>query len=419
MSRAPMDALAQALRQNGLVRFVEHFERQFPDTHLKDVIVDELGPHREMTIGGRRVINFGSDSFLGLDQDPRVREAIRRGVGVWGTHNGASRAFSSIRANEIAEEKIATWLGTDEALIYPSVSLANHGALPGLIGRKDLIVLDEHAHNSMQEGAKIAQANGARLETFSHSDPADLERVFRAAGDYRLALVAIDGVYSMSGRLPPLADINQVCLQNRAVLYVDDAHASAVLGHRGRGTVLDALGSYANALVVGSLSKGFSCFGGFIGCPRGFKKLLKIRSSTFIFGGPVPPPYLDAVCVVCDILMSPEYDEIRGRLLRNLTRLTDGLEGLGLVVLGGLTPIVSVLVGDEEETLKAGHRLFERGYYVQSVTFPAVPYHAGVLRLQINANHLPEQIDGVIAAFASLQAEMRLPTTPTYASFAA
>jgi 7-keto-8-aminopelargonate synthetase-like enzyme len=414
-----MDALAQALRQNGLVRFVEHFERQFPDTHLKDVIVDELGPHREMTIGGRRVINFGSDSFLGLDQDPRVREAIRRGVGVWGTHNGASRAFSSIRANEIAEEKIATWLGTDEALIYPSVSLANHGALPGLIGRKDLIVLDEHAHNSMQEGAKIAQANGARLETFSHSDPADLERVFRAAGDYRLALVAIDGVYSMSGRLPPLADINQVCLQNRAVLYVDDAHASAVLGHRGRGTVLDALGSYANALVVGSLSKGFSCFGGFIGCPRGFKKLLKIRSSTFIFGGPVPPPYLDAVCVVCDILMSPEYDEIRGRLLRNLTRLTDGLEGLGLVVLGGLTPIVSVLVGDEEETLKAGHRLFERGYYVQSVTFPAVPYHAGVLRLQINANHLPEQIDGVIAAFASLQAEMRLPTTPTYASFAA
>jgi len=404
-----MDELAQAIRQHGLVRFVEHFERQFPDTHLKDVIVDELGPNREMRIGRQSVINFGSDSFLGLDQDPRVQEAIRAGVGRWGAHNGASRAFSSVRSNEDAEAKIANWLGTDEALIYPSVSLANFGALPGFVGRKDLLILDEHAHNSMQEGAKIAQANGTRLETFSHSDPADLERVFQQAGDYRLGIVAIDGVYSMSGRLPPLAEINQVCLRHRAILYVDDAHASGVLGPHGRGTVLDALGSYDNALVVGSLSKGFSCFGGFIGCPAGFKKLLKIRSSTFIFGGPVPPPYLDAICVVCDILMSHEYLQINERLQNNLRRLTEGLNHLGLVVLGGLTPIVSVLVGDEELTLKAGHKLFEAGFYCQSVTFPAVPYHAGVLRIQVNANHLPEQIAGLVAAFEQLQGALPLP----------
>src|SRR5262249_44812275 len=156
---------------------------EFPDIHLKDVVVDELGPHREMTIGDKTVVNFGSDSFLGLDQDPRVQEAIREGVRKWGAHNGASRAFSSVRSNEEAEAKIAAWLGTEDALIYPSVSLANFGALPGLVGRKDLLVLDEHAHNSMQEGAKIAQANGTRVTTFSHSDPADLERVFREAGD--------------------------------------------------------------------------------------------------------------------------------------------------------------------------------------------------------------------------------------------
>lgn len=410
MSRSPMDCLAQSLRQHGLVRFIEHFERQFPDTHLKDVIVDALGPNREMRIGSRDVINFGSDSFLGLDQDPRVQEAIREGVKKWGAHNGASRAFSSVRSNEDAEEKIAHWLGVDEALIYPSVSLANLGALPGLVGRKDLLILDEHAHNSMQEAAKIAQANGARLETFSHSDPNDLERVFKAAGDYRVGLVAIDGVYSMSGRLPPLADINDVCLRNNAILYVDDAHASGVLGRHGRGTVLDALGRYDNALVVGSLSKGFSCFGGFIGCPNGFKKLLKIRSSTFIFGGPVPPAYLDAICVVCDILMSREYEQICGRLRKNLTHLADSATELGLVVLGGLTPIVSIQVGDEELTLQAGHMLFEEGYYVQSVTFPAVPYHQGVLRIQVNANHLPEQIDGLIEAFARLQNRLPLPT---------
>lgn len=408
---SPLQNLTAALRQNGLVRFIEHFEREFPDIHLKDVIVDALGPHREMTVGGHTVVNFGSDSFLGLDQDPRVQEAIRAGVRKWGAHNGASRAFASVRSNEEAESKLANWLGTEECLIYPSVSLANLGALPGLVGRKDLLVLDEHCHNSMQEGAKIAAANGARLETFSHSDPADLERVFREATGYRIGVVAIDGVYSMTGALPPLADLNEVCLRHNAVLYVDDAHASGVLGPHGRGTVLDALGRYDNALVVGSLSKGFSCFGGFIGCPADFKKLLKIRSSTFIFGGPVPPPYLDAVCVVCDILMSREYEEIITRLRANMTRLTAATGELGLVVLGGLTPIISILVGDEDATLKAGHLLFEAGYYVQSVTFPAVPYHAGVLRIQVNANHLPEQIDGLVAALDRLREHISLPTS--------
>jgi len=324
MSRAPLDNLAHALRRNGLVRYIEHFAQEFPHIHLKDVIVDELGPHREMRVDGRTVINFGSDSFLGLDQDPRVQEAIVEGVHKWGSHNGASRAFSSVRSSEEAEAKLAAWLGTEDTLIYPSVSLANLGALPGLVGHKDILVLDEHAHNSMQEGAKIAQANGARLATFSHSDPADLERVFDEAGAYRLGIVAIDGVYSMTGALPPLAELNEVCLRRNAVLYVDYAHASGVLGKNGRGTVLDALGSYDNVLVVGSLSKGFSCFGGFIGCPRAFKQLLKIRSSTFIFGGPVPPPYLHAICAVCDILSSPEYSAIHGRLMRNLQRLTLG-----------------------------------------------------------------------------------------------
>lgn len=411
MSDSPLHSLTRAMRQHGLVRFMEHYAREFPDTHLKDLVVDHLGPNREMDVRGRRVINFGSDSFLGLDQDPRVQDAIVRGVKKWGAHNGASRAFASVRANEEAEEKLASWLGTEAALIYPSVSLANMGALPGIVSRRDLLVIDEHAHNSMQEGAKIAQVNGARVEPFSHCDPADLDRVLTACAPYRVAVVAIDGVYSMSGALPPLAELNAVCKRHNAVLYVDDAHASAVLGTNGRGTVGDALGGYDNTLVVGSLSKGFSCFGGFVGCPRDFKTLLKIRSNTFIFGGPVPPPYLEAVCVVCDILSSGEYDAINGRLKRNLAHLTRGATDLGLVVLGGETPIVSVLVGDEDATLGAGQFLFDRGFYVQSVTFPAVPYHAGVLRIQVNANHVPASIDGLIDALAALKGKYALPTT--------
>src|SRR5438876_1843292 len=197
MSHLPMQKLAKVLRQNGLIRFIEHYGELFPHSHLKDLVVDEMGPHRKIRVNGRQVVNFGSDSFLGLDQDQRVQEALVRGIRKWGTHNGASRAFASVRANIEAEEKLAAWLGTEAALIYPSVTLANMGALPGLVGRPDVLVTDEQAHNSIHEGAKIARANGTRVLSFSHDDPASLARTLDAAGPYRCAVVALDGVYSM------------------------------------------------------------------------------------------------------------------------------------------------------------------------------------------------------------------------------
>lgn len=406
---SPMQQLVRVMRQSGIIRFIEHFAELFPTTHLKDLVVDEVGLGRRVIVGGKTVINFGSDSFLGLDQNPRVKEAVRRGLDRWGTHNGASRAFSSVRSNIDAEAKLAAWLGTESTLIYPSVTLANMGAIPGLVGKQDLLVVDEQAHNSIQEGARIAKANGTRVVPFSHCDPVALTRVLGEAGAYRVAVVAIDGVYSMSGELPPLKALNDVCRSRNAVLYVDDAHGTGVIGQRGRGTVLDALGSYDNALVVGSLSKGFSCAGGFIGCTKEMQLLLKMRSNTYIFGGPVVPPYLDAVCEVCDILMSPQFDSLIGRLQSNLKRLREGLTRLGLVVQGGITPILSVLVGGEEETLESGGFLFDQGYYVQSVTFPAVPYHAGVLRIQVNANHTAENIDGLVEAMGRLLKMIPLP----------
>lgn len=409
MTQSPMQQLTRVLRQNGLIKFLEHFAALFPTSHLKDLAVEEIGPDRVIQVKGRKVVNFGSDSFLGLDQDVRVQEALRRGITRWGTHNGASRAFASIEANVLAEQKLAQWLRVPATLIYPSVTLANMGAIPGLVGRQDLLVVDEQAHNSIQEGAKIAKANGVRVLTFSHCDPVGLEKVFNEAGEFRIGVVAIDGVYSMSGELPPLRELNEVALRNRSVLYVDDAHGTAVIGEQGRGTILAALGSYDNTLVIGSLSKGFSCLGGFVGCTEEIKLLLKMRSNTYIFGGPVGPPYLEAICTVCDILMSPEYEQLAGRLHRNQQQLIEGLKALDLVVQGGQVPIVSVLVGDEEDTLNGGNLLFEQGYYVQSVTFPAVPYHAGVLRIQVNANHTSESIDGLVKAMATLRQQVKLP----------
>jgi 7-keto-8-aminopelargonate synthetase-like enzyme len=261
----------------------------------------------------------------------------------------------------------------------------------------------------MQEAAKIARSNGTKVATFAHSDPRSLERTLEGLRPYRCALVCIDGVYSMSGEIPPMAELNDVAHAGGAVLYIDDAHGTGVLGEQGRGTVLEALGSYDNTFVVGSLSKAFSLSGGFIACPERFKRLLKIRSSPYVFGGPVVPCFLEAVETVIGILRSDEYRALRARLDASIRRLARELSNLGLNVMGGATPIVSVSIGDEADTLKAGKFLFERGFYVQSVLFPAVPYHAGVLRVQCNANHDDASIDGLIDGFAALARTMALP----------
>ncbi len=396
--------------QDKLVRIIEQFGEDHAGSHLKDLVVDEVGPGREIVVNGSRVVNFGSDSFLGLDQDARVQAAIRRGLKKWGTHNGASRAFASVRANVEAEEILAEWLGIESVLIYPSVTLANLGAIPGLAGRNDAIVLDEYAHNSMQEAAKVARANGAKVATFAHNDPDSLRKTLEKLRPYRCALVCIDGVYSMSGEVPPMVELDEVARSLDAVLYIDDAHGTGVLGRNGRGTVLETLGSYDNAFVVGSLSKAFSCAGGFVAGPESFQRLLKIRSNSYIFGGPVVPPYLEAIGAVVKILLSEEYNVLRGRLDEHVRRLTKGLDDLDLIVIGGTTPIVTVFVGDESATLTAGKFLFDRGYYVQSVLFPAVPYHGGVLRIQCNANHSKESILGLRDAFAALVEVVPIPT---------
>jgi 7-keto-8-aminopelargonate synthetase-like enzyme len=406
---APLDRLITALAGTGMTRFFRRLFDDYPDLLMKDQTVEEVGPDRAIKLGGRWVTNFGSDSFLGLDQDARVKTAVERGVRAWGTHNGSSRAFASVEPNVRAERKIAEWLGTESALIYPSVTLANTGALPGLVTRQDVLVADQFAHNSIDEGLKLAKARGVRTVKFAHNDPAALEEALRALEPYRHAVVAVDGVYSMSGRLPPLAEFRRVARERSACLYVDDAHASGVLGAHGRGTVLDALGDYDNVLTVGSLSKGFSCLGGFVAGKQDAIDVLKLRSNSLIFGGPVPPPYLEAICTVVEILSSAEYPVIRAKLDANVRRLAEGAKRLGLAVMGGLVPIISVLVGAEEATLKAGKFLYEHGHYVQSVVFPAVPHGAGVLRMQVNANHTPEQIDGLLTALAALKQTTPLP----------
>jgi len=405
-----LEGVAARLRGHQEIRVVSEFLRRMPDLHLKDLVVDGLDDRRRMRIGGRWLYNFGSDSYLGLDRHPGVQGVLSDAARQWGLHNGASRIFHSVALCEQAERALADWLEVEETLIFPSVTLANTGLLPGLVGRGELLVVDRQAHNSIQESAKIAAGDGARVRQLTPAAPQALLALL-GREDARGLTLATDGIYSMAGTSPPLAELARVVREHGGVCYIDDAHATAVAGPRGRGMAAAALGSIRDVLVVGSLSKGFSCMGAFVTCTRELKPLLKMKAKTYLFGGPVPPPYLAAICAVCEILQSSEYDALLARLYGNVGRVVDGLDSLGYVTLGGRqSPVVSVVIGDIEQTLWAGKRLFDAGIYVQSVTYPAVPFHHGLLRILVNANHPAESIDAVLNALADLRPRLQEKT---------
>jgi len=403
-----MDRLSARLKRHKVTRIGLEFLDRCADIHLKDLVIDDMDDHRHARILGRTVVNFGSDSFLGLDRDERVQKAMVEALPTWGTHNGASRAFSSVALCTEAERRLADWLDVEDTLIFPSVTLANVGMLPALAGKGDLLVVDRQSHDSIHQGTRIAMANGAKVVELHPCRGDALQSLLEAEGG-NCAITAVDGVYSMTGKVPPLAELDEVTRRHGGILYCDDAHGTGVVGVRGRGAASMALPSLRHVLLVGSLSKAFSCMGAFVTCSTELKRILKIRSSTFIFGGPVPPPYLAAICAVCDILDSPEGDELHQRLRGLVTRLTDGLGELDLIVGGGAAPIISVQIGDIEDTFAAGKWLFDRGYYVQSATYPAVGLTEGLLRVQVNANHSAEQIDGLLEGFADLKRQFKLP----------
>ncbi len=394
--------LARRLGSQKRMRMVRTFIDRCEDSHLKDLVVDEMDSRRRMRIGSHTVWNFGCDGYLGLDWHPKVRAAMVQAAEKWGLHNGTSRMFASVALCEQAERRLANWLEVADTLIFPSVTLANIGLIPALALRGDLLIVDRSAHASIHEAVKIALAQGVRHIELHHCRPDALRKVL-AGETYRSPVLLLDGVHSMTGETPPLAELLDLMRRYGGVCYIDDAHGTAVVGDKGRGAAHDALGDLRDVLAVGSLSKGFSCLGAFVTCTPELKVLLKMRSMPYIFGGPVPPPYLAAVIAVCDILESGEYEELIERLGGMCRRLRYGLETIGFSVTHSVSPIVSVLIGGIEQVLWAGKWLFDRGYYVQSVTFPAVPFNGGLLRILVNANHPEEAAEGLLGVFHGLK----------------
>src|SRR6185295_1551683 len=191
-----LDRLSARLKRHKVTRLGIEFLDRCADIHLKDLVIDDMDDHRHARIGSHRFVNFGSDSFLGLDRDERVQKALVEALPTWGTHNGASRAFSSVALCTEAERRLAQWLGVEDTLIFPSVTLANVGMIPALAGKGDLLVVDRQSHDSIHQGTRIAMANGAKVVELHPCRGPVLEALLKQEGR-ESCLTAVDGVYSM------------------------------------------------------------------------------------------------------------------------------------------------------------------------------------------------------------------------------
>jgi len=277
-SDAPVDRLVRHLRKDRKMRLVLSFlDRIDKKTHLKDLMIEAPGGNREARFEGHPAINFGFSSPLGLDQHPRVQQAIIDGMRHWGTQNTISRSFASAEICKRVERRLADWLGVEDTMVVRSVSLLNIGVIPAICGPDTLLAVDRFSHSSIWEASKIAQSEGVEVQEFDAARSASLEKIAKRRGRKRLVVV-IDGVYSMLGTIPPLADVYEIASRYDGVLYVDDAHGTGVVGPGGRGAAYESLGTVNNIVLGGSLSKAAGCVGGFVTCTHALKLILKMKN---------------------------------------------------------------------------------------------------------------------------------------------
>lgn len=395
MTLSPLQSLVRALFE----RDANDLARGEPGDHLspgpEEGRTATAGPERMIEIGGRRLFHFGSTSFLGLDEDSRIRAAVVDAVRQGGTQG--AREIDRGRA----APRLAAWLGSEAAILFPSVPLIHLAVIPALVSAPDLLVVAETACGAIQEAGKIAEANAVRVVPWTTADSKDLERVLSHHGSYRGAVVVVPGLDDSGGAVP-LDELSAVCKKRNAVLYVDDTEATGIVGPRGRGTVAEGLVGMEEVLVAGSLSGVFAAQGGFLACTREMKGLLSERLADLLHGDALPGPYQEAIIRVCEILDSDEYEFLRARLRHHLLHVERGLREIGAVVHTGKLPVVSVQTGSDTQTEAARAFLDHRGFLV--------PAASGALGIHVNVNHRWESINALLDAIADLHQLHGLPS---------
>ena len=376
----------------------------FVDAHVRDlrarglfrplpVLETPQGPR--IRIGGRDLINMSSNDYLGLANDPALREAAMAGAKAWGGGAGAVRTIAgTLGVHQALEAEIAEWKGVEATLVFQSGFAGNLGAIPALVGRGDVILSDELNHASIIDGCRLSRAE---IRRFAHADADSLREQLAACAPDQRKLVVTDGVFSMDGDIAPLPGICEAAEAFGAIVMVDDAHGSGVLGRGGRGSV-DHFGLHGRVHVqLGTLSKAIGSMGGYIAGSRALRDYLTRTARPVLFSTSHPPAVVETTRAAIRVLTrEPERVE---RLWDNARFFKQGLTDLGMDLGRSATPITPVIVGEAERAHALSDRLRERGVFVQSVTFPTVPRGAARVRVMVSAAHSREDLAQAIEAF--------------------
>jgi len=364
------------------------------------VLEDEQAP--VCTFDGRKVINLASNNYLGLTTHPRLREAALEATRRYGVGSGAVRTIAGTMSLHMElEEKIARFKDVEASVVFQSGFAANAGTVSAILGKDDFIVSDELNHASIIDGARLSRAT---IKVFRHKDVAHAEEQLQSlAGQSGRKLLITDGVFSMDGDIAPLPALCELAEKYGAIMMVDDAHASGVLGRNGRGTI-DHFGMHGRVdIQVGTLSKAIGALGGYVCGTRDLIEFLYHRGRPFLFSTSHPPS-VAATCIAAFDVLVEEPERIE-KLWENTRLFKQQLGTLGFNI-GGVntpaseTPITPVIVGDGRLAMDFSRALFEEGVMATGIAFPTVPEGKARIRTIVTATHTREELEKALEILA-------------------
>ena len=372
------------------------------------LIESEAGP--VMEIEGRETVMLGSNNYLGLTGDPRVRGAAQEALERYGTALTGSRFMNGTTPLHVElERELADWMGTEDSLCFTTGYQVNLGTIGTLLEPGDTVIVDSGDHASILDGCRLS---GARLRPFRHNRLDKLEQMLeRATNDGGGVLVVVDGVFSMEGDIAPLPEIIEACERYGARILVDEAHGVGVLGARGAGAC-ELYGVEDRVdLRMGTFSKSLASCGGFIAGPADVVEFLKYSSRPFMFTASSVPAAVGAALGALEVIRSDDGPRLLAKLLENAAYLHRGLTELGLDVVEPttlsdgrqvVTPIVPVVIGEDWQAALVWKALFDAGVYTNVALHPAVPPGGALLRTSLMATHEREHLDRALGVFAEV-----------------
>jgi glycine C-acetyltransferase len=349
----------------------------------------------EVVVDGKHVLNLSSNNYLGLTTHPRLKTAMIEATEAWGAGSGAVRTIAgTMTVHEELERRLAAFKHTEASLVFQSGFTANLGVLQSLVKEGDVIISDELNHASIIDGIRLSKAERS---IFKHRDLDDLERHLEKHRDKRVKLVVTDGVFSMDGDIAPLKGIVERAERFGALVMVDDAHASGVLGKNGRGSVNHFGLDGRVDLQMGTLSKAIGVLGGYVAAPQPVRDFLIHRARPFLFSTSHPPGVAAACIAAIDVLLAEP--ERLDRLWLNTAHFKAGLKRLGFDTGASETPITPVMVGKGAVAMEFSDRLFKLGIFAQGIGFPTVPEGRARIRTIVTSVHTEAQLDRALEAF--------------------